>query len=43
MEEDRLINSQIDGEEIQFDNKLRPSQLSEYVGQEKIKENLEKS
>ena len=41
MEEDRLINSQIDGEEIQFDNKLRPNQLSEYVGQEKIKENLE--
>ena len=41
MEEDRLLNSQIDGEEIQFDNKLRPSQLGEYVGQEKIKENLE--
>ena len=41
MEEDRLVNSQMDGEEIQFDNKLRPSQLNEYVGQEKIKENLE--
>ena len=41
MEEDRLVNSQMDGEEIQFDNKLRPSQLTEYVGQEKIKENLE--
>ena len=41
MEEDRLINSEMDGEEGQFDNKLRPSQLSEYIGQEKIKENLE--
>ena len=41
MEEDRLIDSEIDGEEVQFDNKLRPSQLSEYIGQEKIKENLE--
>ena len=41
MEEDRLINSEMDGEEVQFDNKLRPSQLSEYIGQEKIKENLE--
>ena len=40
MEEDRLMDSQIDGEEVQFDNKLRPSQLREYVGQEKIKENL---
>ena len=41
MEEDRLIDSEMDGEEVQFDNKLRPSQLSEYIGQEKIKENLE--
>ena len=40
MEEDRLINSELDNEEVQFDNSLRPSQLAEYVGQEKIKENL---
>ena len=40
MEEDRLINSELDNEEIQYDNSLRPSQLTEYVGQEKIKENL---
>ena len=40
MEEDRLINSELDNEEVQFDNSLRPSQLEEYVGQEKIKENL---
>mgnify|MGYP002630084076 FL=1 len=40
MEEDRLIDSELEGEEVQYDNKLRPSQLTEYVGQEKIKENL---
>ncbi len=40
MEEDRLIDSGPDNEEIQFDNSLRPSHLTEYVGQEKIKENL---
>ena len=40
MEEDRLIDSEVDGEEIRYDNKLRPGQLTEYVGQEKIKENL---
>jgi Holliday junction DNA helicase RuvB len=40
MEEDRLINSEMDDEEVHFDNSLRPSQLAEYVGQEKIKENL---
>ncbi len=40
MEEDRLIDSQQDNEESQYDNNLRPSQLNEYVGQEKIKENL---
>jgi len=41
MEEDRLINSEMDGEEIQYNNKLRPHQLTEYIGQEKVKENLE--
>ena len=40
MEEDRLIDSGPDNAEVQFDNSLRPSQLAEYVGQEKIKENL---
>lgn len=40
MNEDRLIDSGQDNEEVQFDNSLRPSQLTEYVGQEKIKENL---
>ena len=40
MEEDRLIDSEQDNEEVHYDNSLRPSQLTEYVGQEKIKENL---
>jgi Holliday junction DNA helicase RuvB len=40
MEEDRLIGSELDNEEAQLDNSLRPSQLTEYVGQKKIKENL---
>jgi len=40
MEEDRLIDSAEDNEEAQFHNSLRPNQMEEYVGQEKIKENL---
>ena len=41
MEEDRLIDSELDEEEIQYDNKLRPDKLTEYIGQKKVKENLE--
>ena len=41
MEEDRLIDSELDEEEIQYDNKLRPNKLTEYIGQKKVKENLE--
>ena len=41
MEEDRLIDSELDEEETQYDNKLRPDKLTEYIGQEKVKENLE--
>ena len=40
MEEDRLIDSEQDNEEAQFDNSLRPNQMEEYVGQARIKENL---
>ncbi|MEO2044408.1 MAG: Holliday junction branch migration DNA helicase RuvB [Nitrospinaceae bacterium] len=40
MENDRLIDSELSSEEIKYDNSLRPSQLTDYVGQEKIKENL---
>ena len=41
MEEDRLIDSELDEEEVQYDNKLRPDKLTEYIGQKKVKENLE--
>lgn len=41
MEEDRLMSSGQDNEEVQFDNSLRPGKLEEYVGQAKIKENLD--
>ena len=37
--EDRLIESNLKPEDI-FDQNIRPENLVEYVGQEKIKENL---
>ncbi len=40
MNQDRVIDSEIESEEIQYDCKLRPANLDDYVGQEKIKENL---
>ena len=36
---DRLIDSDLKPEDI-FDKSIRPESLDEYVGQEKIKENL---
>ncbi len=40
MTEERIVDPQQNEEEATLDNTLRPQQLSEYVGQEKIKENL---
>jgi holliday junction DNA helicase RuvB len=40
MNEDRVLDSTIETEETQYDNKLRPSSFDDYVGQEKVKENL---
>ena len=37
--EDRIIESDLRPEDI-FDKNIRPENLDEYVGQEKIKENL---
>ena len=34
------MDSAIESEEIQYDSKLRPANFDDYVGQEKIKENL---
>lgn len=41
MEEERIISPQEQGNEDLFDFSLRPKNLSEYVGQEKVKLNLE--
>ena len=41
MEEDRIINPELEnsGEE-RLENSLRPKTLDEYIGQDKIKENM---
>lgn len=39
--EDRLTSPLVKSEEIKFENVLRPKRLSEFIGQTKIKENLE--
>lgn len=38
--ENRLLSAEEIPDEIDSDNPLRPKTLSEYVGQEKVKENL---
>lgn len=38
--ENRLLSGEEMPEEINYDNPLRPKVLSEYIGQEKVKENL---
>ena len=38
--EDRLITSELTGDDGSFDVSLRPKVLAEYVGQTKAKENL---
>jgi holliday junction DNA helicase RuvB len=40
MNEDRVLDSGVEIEETLYDNKLRPSSFDDYVGQEKVKENL---
>jgi len=41
IEEDRLISPQVDGREEQLDRAVRPSRLSEYIGQSPVKEQME--
>lgn len=41
IEEDRLVSPQIDGREEQLDRAVRPSRLSEYIGQSVVKEQME--
>lgn len=40
MEEERIIMSGLKGEDIEAEYSLRPKSMNEYIGQEKVKENL---
>ena len=39
--EDRIVTAQLDEEEKRYEASLRPPTLSEYIGQDKVKENLQ--
>ena len=41
MENDRVQDAALDSEDLQYDSKLRPASFNDYVGQEKIKKNLD--
>ena len=41
MEQDRIISQTLQEEDIEFEASLRPSQFRDFIGQQKIKENLE--
>ena len=38
--EDRIVSSRLTGDELPYENKLRPSWLNEFIGQENLKEKL---
>jgi Holliday junction DNA helicase RuvB len=38
---DRILNPQVSQTEVEFDKSLRPKYLSEFIGQQKVKENLQ--
>lgn len=38
---DRIVSSRLTGDELPYENKLRPSRLSEFIGQESLKEKLD--
>ena len=41
MEEDRIVSPQMEGQaEERLENSLRPKVLEEYIGQNKVKENM---
>ncbi len=41
MEEDRILNPEMEGKaEEKLENSLRPKTLNEYIGQDKVKENM---
>lgn len=39
--EDRILSGEADGQEISFEQSLRPLLLKDYIGQDKVKHNLE--
>ncbi|WP_445490168.1 Holliday junction branch migration DNA helicase RuvB [Niallia sp. 03133] len=39
--DERIISSEADMQEVSFEQSLRPLRLKEYIGQDKVKENLE--
>lgn len=41
MEEERIISATVTGDEIQYEGSLRPQQLVQFIGQERLKEKLE--
>ena len=38
--DDRIISGEADTQDLSFEKSLRPIQLQEYIGQDKVKENL---
>jgi Holliday junction DNA helicase RuvB len=38
--EDRIVSSRLTGDDLPYENKLRPSWLSDFIGQESLKEKL---
>ena len=38
--EKRVISTQIQEEDLKIETSLRPQRLTDYIGQEKIKENM---
>ena len=41
LEDERIITSMKDEEEVDVENSLRPTSMADYVGQEKVKNNLD--
>ncbi len=41
MEEERIVSSRLRGEDVQYENSLRPQQLGDFIGQDSLKEKLQ--
>ena len=41
MSDERVLDTAAENEEVQFDTRLRPLNFGDYIGQEKVKKNLE--